>query len=81
MEDVLSSNKETVNNVITFLINKAKRLYYEKNTLYLKIMKLIKNMDDFLLQSEWGEDWEVHKPDRKSDDPTNDHPGNPKPTH
>ena len=66
---------------INFLIKQAKRLYYEKNKAYLEIIKIIKEIEDLLLQIKWGEEWERHKTPRNPDDSTNDHPGNPKPTH
>ena len=34
-----------------------------------------------LKELKWGDEWENHKPERTSEDPTNDHSGNPKPTH
>lgn len=81
MEDVLSSNLSIVNQVMDFLIQQAKRLYYQKNIIHLKIQKLLKIIEDFLLQLKWGEDWEKMKPARTADDPTNKNPGTPKPTH
>ena len=81
MEDVLSSNSTIVDEAINFLIKQAKRLYYEKNKTYLEIIKIIKEIEDLLLQIKWGEEWERHKTPRNPDDSTNDHPGNPKPTH
>ena len=81
MEDVLSSNLETVNLVMDFLIQQAKRLYHQKNIIKLRIEKMLKIIEDFILQLKWGDEWENHKPERTSEDPTNDHSGNPKPTH
>lgn len=81
MEDVLSSNLETVNLVMDFLIQQAKRLYHQKNIIKLRIEKMLKIIEDFILQLKWGDEWEDHKPERTSEDPTNDHSGNPKPTH
>lgn len=80
MEDVLSSNLETVNQVMDFLIQQAKRLYHQKNILVLKLQRMIKIVEDYLLQLKWGDNWEDYKPARTAEDPTNDHPGNPKPT-
>ena len=81
LEDVLSSSYELVDKSISFLIEQASRLYYQKNRLYLALAKMKKIFEDMLLQLKWGGEWEKHKSDRKLDDPTNDHPGNPKPTH
>lgn len=80
MEDILSSNLETVNKVMDFLIDQAKRLYHQKNILVLKLQRMIKIVEDYLLQLKWGDNWEDYKPARTAEDPTNDHPGNPKPT-
>ena len=81
MEDILSSNSQAVNQVIEFLIQQAKRLYHQKNILQLKLQKMVKLVEDYLLQLKWGDNWEDYKPARTAEDPTNDHPGNPKPTH
>ena len=81
MEDILSSDSKLVDNVINFLIKQAQRLYYEKNKFYLELIKTLKKIEDSLLQIKWGKEWEKHKSPRTPDDPTNDHPGNPKPTH
>lgn len=43
MEDILSSNLETVNLVMDFLIQQAKRLYHQKNIIKLRIEKNVKN--------------------------------------
>ena len=81
MEDLLSSNLKTVNLVMDFLINQAKRLYHQKNIIKFKIQKMMKLVEDSLLQIEWGDTWEDHKPARIAEDPTNNHPGNPKAIH
>ena len=81
MEDILSFDSETVNQVIDFLIQQAKRLYHQKNILSLRIQKMLKIIEDAILQIKWGDEWEDYKPARTAEDPTNDHPGNPKPTH
>ena len=81
MEDVLSSNLETINQVMDFLIQQAKKLYHQKNMVTVRIQKMLKIVEDVILQIKWGDEWEDYKPARTAEDPTNDHPGNPKPTH
>lgn len=81
MEDLLSSNYELINPAIDFLIQQAKRLYYQKSVAELKEQKIRKIVEDYILQFIWGEDWEKKKPARAAEDPTNNNPGNPKPTH
>ena len=81
MEDILSFDSETVNQVMDFLIHQAKCLYHQKNINTLQMQRMLKIIDDFILQFKWGDEWEDYKPARTAEDPTNDHPGNPKPTH
>ena len=57
MEDVLSSNLETVNLVMDFLIQQAKRLYHQKNIIKLRIEKMLKIIEDFILQLKYKTDW------------------------
>ena len=81
MEDILSFDSETVNQVMDFLIHQAKCLYHQKNINTLQMQRMLKIIDDFILQFKWGDEWEDYKPARTAEDSTNDHPGNPKPTH
>ena len=80
-EDLLSNKEEIISKALSFLIEQGRRLYYQKNLLKLKISLLIKNIGDIHLQAIWGDDWEDKKEKRIAEDPTNKHPGNPKPTH
>ena len=81
MEDILSFDSETVNQVMDFLIHQAKCLYHQKNINTVQMQRMLKIIDDFILQFKWGDEWEDYKPARTAEDSTNDHPGNPKPTH
>lgn len=81
MEDILSGDSRTINQVITFLIEQAKRSYHQKNIKDLIIMKWKKIIEDLILQVLWGDDWENKKSARRAKDPSNDNPGTPKHTH
>ena len=81
LEDILSADSKRVSESINFLIQQAKRLYHEKNLVRIEFEKFLNNMKDLFLQGILGSDWEKYKNSRSANDPTNDHPGNPKPTH
>ena len=81
MEYILSFDFESINATIDFLIEQSKRLYHQKNIKKIRQEREEKLMQNFLLQAKWGDDWEKMKPARIAEDPTNNHPGNPKPTH
>lgn len=81
MDDILSGDSGIVDQVITFLINQARRLYHQKNIMDLIIMKMNKIIEDQILQRLWGDDWEKKKSARQAKDPFNNHPGTPKHTH
>lgn len=81
LDDILSSKRNLVSDVVDFLIERASKLYYQKSLSLLKFYKLIKILNDLALQLNYGKDWEKNKPKRSPKDPSNDNPGNPKPTH
>ena len=81
MEYLLSFDFESISAAIDFLIEQAKRLYHQKNIKKIRQEREEKLLQDLLLQEKWGDDWEKMKPVRTAEDPTNNHPGNPKPTH
>ena len=81
MDDILSNDSGIVDQVITFLITQAKRLYHQKNIMDLIMMKMEKIVEDLILQMLWGDEWEKKKPARSAKDPSNNHPGTPKHTH
>ena len=81
MEYLLSFDFESINGAVDFLIEQAKRMYHQKNIKKIRQEREKKLMQDLLLQEKWGDNWEKMKPVRTAEDPTNDHPGNPKPTH
>ena len=81
MEYLLSFDFESISAAIDFLIEQAKRLYHQKNIKKIRQEREEKLLQDLLLQEKWGDDWEKMKPARTAEDPTNNHPGNPKPTH
>ena len=81
LDDILSSKRNRVSDVVDFLIERASKLYYQKSVMLLKFYKLIKILNDLILQSIYGKNWENKKSKRSPKDPSNDNPGNPKPTH
>ena len=81
MDDIFSLDYKRIKNSIEFIINQAKRLYYQKSKKLLKLEKIKGLISDYFLRLRWGNVWESKKPKRQAKDSTNDNPGNPKVTH